>query len=111
MDCQPHSCNQTETSLIVMRSFSAFLFAVLITASRSTSWASVTIPLTKLERTGSYLQGSPHADGARASFLETTSGPKTIPATNVVYIQYTMSVGVGSPPTYYDLTASLGMHR
>ncbi|KAG1893576.1 uncharacterized protein F5891DRAFT_985724 [Suillus fuscotomentosus] len=71
-----------------MRSFSAFLFAVIIAASRSTSWASVTIPLTKLERAGSYLQGSPHADrSARASFLKTISGPKTIPATNLACIQ------------------------
>ncbi|KAG2098281.1 acid protease [Suillus discolor] len=91
-----------------MRSFSAFLFAVLITASRSTSWASVTIPLTKLEHTGPYLQGSPHADRARASFLKTTSDPKTIPATNLVYIQYTTSVGVGSPPTYYNLVIDTG---
>ncbi|KAG2098269.1 acid protease [Suillus discolor] len=109
MDCQPHhSCNQAETSLIVMRSFSAFLFAVLIAASRSTSWASVTIPLRKLEFTGSYLQGSPHADRARAaSFLETTSGPETIPATSMGY-QYTVRVGVGSPATYYDLLVDTG---
>ncbi|KAG2046900.1 acid protease [Suillus hirtellus] len=91
-----------------MRSFSAFLIAVIITASRSTSWASVTIPLTKLERAGSYLQGSAHADRARASFLKTTSGPKTIPATNLVYIQYTTSVGVGCPPTYYNLIVDTG---
>lgn len=91
-----------------MRSFSALLFAVIITASRSTSWASVTIPLTKLQRAGSYLQGSPHADRARASFLKTTSGPKTIPATNLAYIQYTTSVGVGNPAAYYNLIIDTG---
>ncbi|KAG2098285.1 acid protease [Suillus discolor] len=108
MDCRPHhSCNQAETSLIVMRSFSAFLCAVLIAASRSTSWASVTIPLTKIELTGSYLQGSPHADRALVSFLETTSGPKTVPATSMGY-QYTVKVGVGSPATYYDLIIDTG---
>lgn len=103
-------CPCSETSLIVMRSFSALLFTVLIAASRSTSWALVSIPLKKLERTGSYFQGSPHADRARASFLKgrPTSGPTTIPASNLAYTQYTTSVGVGSPPTYYNLVVDTG---
>ncbi|KIK41818.1 hypothetical protein CY34DRAFT_12798 [Suillus luteus UH-Slu-Lm8-n1] len=68
------------------------------------------MPLTKLERTGSYLQGAPHADRERASFLKSqpSSGPKTIPASNLAYVQYTTSVGVGSPATYYDLVVDTG---
>lgn len=93
-----------------MRSFSALLFAVLIAASWSTSLAFVSIPLTKLDRTGSYLQGAPQADRERASFLKSqpSSGPKTIPASNLAYVQYTASVGVGSPATYYDLVVDTG---
>ncbi|KAG1747746.1 acid protease [Suillus paluster] len=94
-----------------MRSLSrrALLFVVLIAASRSTS-SLVTIPLTKLERTGSYLQGSPYADRARASFLKTRTagGSTTVPASNLAYVQYTTSVGVGSPATYYNLVVDTG---
>ncbi|KAG0704600.1 acid protease [Suillus ampliporus] len=92
-----------------MQSFPALLFVVLIAASRSTS-SLVSIPLTKLERTGSYLQGSPHADRARASFLKCrqTGGPTTVPASNLDYAQYTTSVGVGSPATYYNLVVDTG---
>ncbi|KAG1747768.1 acid protease [Suillus paluster] len=87
----------------------ALLFVALVAASRSTS-SLVTIPLTKLDRTGSYLQGSPHADRARASFLKTrtTSGSTTVPASNLAYMQYTTSVGVGSPATYYNLVVDTG---
>lgn len=93
-----------ETSLVVMWSFSALLFAVLLAASRSTL-SLVSIPLTKLERTGSYLQGAPHADRARASFLKSRT---TTPASNLAYVQYTTSVGVGSPATYYNLVVDTG---
>ncbi|KAG1747796.1 acid protease, partial [Suillus paluster] len=87
----------------------ALLFVVLIAASRSTS-SLVSIPLTKLERTGSYLRGSPHADRARASFLKTrtTGGSTTVPASNLAYVQYTTSVGIGSPATYYNLAIDTG---
>lgn len=104
------SWKQEKTSPEVMRSFSALLFSVLIAASWSTSLALVSMPLTKLERTGSYLQGAPHADRERASFLKSqpSSGPKTIPASNLAYVQYTTSVGVGSPATYYDLVVDTG---
>ncbi|KAG0703367.1 acid protease [Suillus ampliporus] len=92
-----------------MQSFFALLFVVLVTAGKSTS-SSVSIPLTKLERTGSYLQGSPHADRARASYLKNrkTGSPTTVPASNLAYVQYTTSVGVGSPATYYNLVVDTG---
>ncbi|KAG0704563.1 acid protease [Suillus ampliporus] len=91
------------------QSFFALLFVVLVTASKSTS-SLVSIPLTKLERTGSYLQGSPHADRARASYLKNrkSGSPTTVPASNLAYVQYTTSVGVGSPATYYNLFIDTG---
>ncbi|KAG1845898.1 acid protease [Suillus subalutaceus] len=96
-----------------MRSLSTLLFAILIAAGRSTSWALVNIPLTKLERTGSYFQGSLHADRDRASSLKgrPTSGPRTIPASNLAYTQYTTSVGVGSPAAYYNLVVDTGSSK
>ncbi|KAG2143757.1 acid protease [Suillus bovinus] len=105
-----HPCKRVKISAIVImqRSFSALLFSVIVAASMSTSWALVTIPLTKLERTGPYLQGSPHADRARASLFKIASDPKTVPASNLAYVQYTTSVGVGSPPTYYNLVIDTG---
>ncbi|KAG0703366.1 hypothetical protein DFH29DRAFT_443998 [Suillus ampliporus] len=86
------SRKQAVTSLIVMRSFSALLSAVIIVASASAS-ASVSIPMTKLERTGSYLKGFPHADRARASYLKNrkTGSPMTVPASDFAYVQYTTS--------------------
>ncbi|KAG1874285.1 acid protease [Suillus subluteus] len=76
-----------------MRSLSALLFTILIAASRSISWAL-----------------SLHADRARASSLKgrPTSGPTTIPASNLAYTQYTTSVGIGSPATYYNLVVDTG---
>ncbi|KAG6381803.1 acid protease [Boletus reticuloceps] len=81
-----------------MRSFAA-LFVVLLTTSSSAS-----------SRTGTYLKGSPDADRARAAFLKlrTASGPTTVPATNLAYVQYTTSVGIGNPPTYYNLVVDTG---
>ncbi|KAG0704564.1 acid protease [Suillus ampliporus] len=92
-----------------MRSFSALLSAVVIVASASAS-ALVSIPLTKLERTGSYLTGFPHADRARASYLKDrkSGSPTTAPASDFAYVQYTTSVGVGSPATYYNLVVDTG---
>lgn len=87
------------------------LTLVLLATSASASPA-VTIPLTRLKHTGSYLQGSPDADRARTAFFKsrasTPSGPTTVPATNLGYLQYTTSVGFGNPPTYYNLIVDTG---
>lgn len=95
-----------------MWSFSALLSTVLIAASVTVSASSVTsLPLTKVARTGSYLSGSPHVGRARAAFLKASAsgGPATtIPASNLDYVQYTTSVGVGSPATYYNLVVDTG---
>jgi hypothetical protein len=91
-----------------MWSFSDFLSAVLI-ASTSVSASVVSIPLTKLHvaRNGSYLNWSPQV---RASFLKArkSGDPVTVPASNLDYVQYTTSVGVGSPATYYNLVVDTG---
>ncbi|KAN0088293.1 Aspartic peptidase domain containing protein [Tylopilus felleus] len=90
-----------------MRSFAALSLVVFAT---STSASAITIPLTKLQRSGAYLKGSPDADRARAAFLKsrTATGPTTVPATNLAYVQYTTSVGIGNPPTYYNLVVDTG---
>ncbi|KAF8141387.1 acid protease [Boletus edulis] len=91
-----------------MRSFAALSIVLLTTSSSASSV--INIPLTKLQRTGTYLKGSPDADRARAAFLKlrTASGPTTVPATNLAYVQYTTSVGIGNPPTYYNLVVDTG---
>lgn len=91
-----------------MKSFAAL--ALIIFATSASASPVVTIPLARLQRTGSYLKGSPDADRARAAFLKSraTCGPATVPATNLAYVQYTTSVGIGSPPTYYNLVVDTG---
>ncbi|KAH7917858.1 acid protease [Leucogyrophana mollusca] len=92
-----------------MRSFALLLSAVVLATSTSAS-SLFTIPITKLSRSGSYLKGSPAADRARASLLKsrTSGGSTTVPASNLAYVQYTTSVGVGSPATYYNLVVDTG---
>ncbi|KAF8448755.1 acid protease [Boletus edulis BED1] len=95
-------------SLSHMRSFIALLLIPLLTSA--SALALFTVPLTKLQRTGTYLKGSPDADRARAAFLKrrTASGPVAVPATNLAYVQYTTRVGIGNPPTYYNLVIDTG---
>lgn len=94
-----------------MHSFSALLRAVLLVTVTSASASSFfRIPLTKLTPPSSYLAGLPDADRTRAAFLKNfvSGGPTTVPASNLAYVQYTTSVGVGSPPTYYNLVVDTG---
>jgi len=93
-----------------MQWFSAMLSAVLLGTSVSAS-AFFSMPLTKLTPpAGSFLAGLPDADRARAASLKSfaAGGATTIPASNLAYVQYTTSVGVGSPPTYYNLVVDTG---
>ncbi|KAG6372168.1 hypothetical protein JVT61DRAFT_7960 [Boletus reticuloceps] len=70
------------------------------------------IPLTKLRRVGSYLKGSLDLDRARAaSFLRKASEPTTVPATNLTYDEYMAKVGIGHPPTYYNLIVDTGSSK
>ncbi|PCH34945.1 acid protease [Wolfiporia cocos MD-104 SS10] len=54
--------------------------------------------------------GAPDADRARAKLQKSrgSSDATTIPATNLAYVQYTASIGVGSPATYYNLIVDTG---
>ncbi|KAF9224223.1 acid protease [Gyrodon lividus] len=90
-----------------MRSFTALLSVVILATSTS---ASFNIPLTKVERSGSYLKGSPDAGRARAAYLRsrTADGPTTVQATNLGYFEYATRVGIGSPATYYNLLVDTG---
>lgn len=90
-----------------MRSLATLSAIVLLATSVS---AFVSIPLTRLQRSGAYLKGLPDADRARASFLKNrvSTGAAIVPATNLAYVQYTTSVGIGSPPTNYNLVVDTG---
>jgi len=70
----------------------------------------LTLPFNPVQRSGAYLQGLPYADRQRAGLLKSvgTGNTATIPATNLDFVQYTVSVGVGSPPTYYELVVDTG---
>ena len=90
-----------------MRSFVA-LPVVLLAMSASASPV-ITIPLTKLQRTGAHLNETPDTDHPRAAILESrqANGSTTVQATNLGYLWYTVSVGIGKPPTYYNLVVDL----
>ncbi|KAG2143546.1 acid protease [Suillus bovinus] len=94
-----------------MQSFSILLRTVLLVTVTSVSASSFfSVPLTKIAPPNSHLAGLPDADRARAAVLKsfTSGGPKNVPASNLAYSQYTTSVGVGSPPTYYNLIVDTG---
>ena len=83
---------------------------ILLAASVPVS-AIFSMSLTKFTpSTGSHLAGLPDADRVRAASLKSfaAGGPTTVPASNLAYVQYTTSVGVGSPPTYYNLVVDTG---
>lgn len=88
-----------------MRSFSSSLFVALLAACASQAAPPLTIPLTKRQHEGASLQGSSNADRARAEFFKspTNGGLTSVTATDINYAQYITSIGVGSPPTYYNL--------
>ncbi|OAX38322.1 acid protease [Rhizopogon vinicolor AM-OR11-026] len=64
------------------------------------------MPLKRLTGTGSHLD----AGRARAAFLKSrASGDRlSVSSSNLGYVQYTTSVGVGTPPTYYNLVVDTG---
>ncbi|PCH39175.1 aspartic peptidase A1 [Wolfiporia cocos MD-104 SS10] len=84
---------------------------VLAVASASVANAVTKLALDPVKgRTGAYMQGAPDADRARAKLQKSrgSSDATTIPATNLAYVQYTASIGVGSPATYYNLVVDTG---
>ena len=63
----------------------------------------------KLNRAGLHPNGVGQADRNRVDFLEScASGGQTAPVANLGYVSYTATVGVGSPPTYYNLIVDTG---
>ena len=91
-----------------MKPFNA-LSIVLLAASASASPV-ITVPLTKLQRTGSYPKGALFTNRARAVIPKArqASGPTSVPATKVEYLRYATRVGIGSPPTYYNFIVDTG---
>ena len=90
--------------------WSFVVISVVVLATCASASAVFTVPVTKLQRTGEHLKGSPDADRARAAFLKSraTSGSAIVPATNLRYLEYTTSVGIGNPATYYNLVVDTG---
>ncbi|OSX61338.1 hypothetical protein POSPLADRAFT_1171012 [Postia placenta MAD-698-R-SB12] len=85
---------------------SAVLAAVSLSAVNAT-----TIDLKPINgKTGAYMKGAADAHRARAAILKRNAGSNdiSIPATNLEYMQYTASIGVGNPPTYYELVIDTG---
>ncbi|EPT02915.1 hypothetical protein FOMPIDRAFT_1035599 [Fomitopsis schrenkii] len=79
--------------------------------------AVTTLPLSPISgHSDAYYKGAPDAGRARVAFQKERAarlaglaeGPTTIPATNLAYVQYTASIGVGSPPTYYNIVVDTG---
>ena len=90
-----------------MRSFVAL--AVVLLAASTSATPVYSINMKKLNRIGSYPNGVGQADRNRAAFLESgASGGQTVPVTNLGYQIYAAIVGVGSPPTYYNLIVDTG---
>ncbi|KAG8221152.1 acid protease [Butyriboletus roseoflavus] len=94
-----------------MRSLVA-LSVVFLAASVSAS-SIFTVPLTKFSRprmTGNLKRAFRAHRRARVSYLKTrtTSGQTTAPATNIFFSGYTTRVGIGNPPTYYNLVVDTG---
>ncbi|KII86390.1 hypothetical protein PLICRDRAFT_114346 [Plicaturopsis crispa FD-325 SS-3] len=81
---------------------------VTVALALSASASAYTVPVKKAHgRTGpDYLKGLPEVARARAAHLKAKGS--SIPASNLDYVQYTSSIGVGSPATYYNLVIDTG---
>ncbi|KAF8555831.1 acid protease [Imleria badia] len=91
-----------------MKPFAALSVVLLATSATSSV---ITSSLTKVHHAGTYRKGPAVADRARATHLKsrTVSGPTqvNVPATNIA-VSYTTRVGIGHPPTYYNLIVDTG---
>jgi hypothetical protein len=85
---------------------SFFLLAIPLVAH--TASAAVVVPFNKVQKSGAYLQGLPNASRERAAGFKCIGNGVTVPATNLDFVTYTVSVGVGQPPTFYDLILDTG---
>lgn len=93
----------------MLGSFAASVFLSVVSATFVDGITTVSLDPVQ-GRTGAYMEGAAHAGRARAAAFKNraASGPTTIPATNLAYVQYTASIGVGSPATYYNLVVDTG---
>ncbi|CCM04756.1 uncharacterized protein FIBRA_06946 [Fibroporia radiculosa] len=90
----------------MLRTFASSVILAVVSASFANA-AVTTLSLDPVQgRTGAYMQGAPDAGRARAALMKGRA--TTIPATNLAYVQYTASVGVGSPATYYNIVIDTG---
>lgn len=91
-----------------MRSFVA-LSVVLLATSTSASPV-ITVPLTEVQHSGTYLKGT--SDAAALLKARVTLGPVpnefSAALTNVNHKLFTTMVGIGTPPTQYNLLVDTG---
>lgn len=96
----------------VLRTLPTMMLRVLPIAVLVAVADAVTISLNAVNKTGAYLSGLPDAERARiASYFKTKSpgsSGTTVSATQLAYVQYTLSVGVGEPATYYNIVLDTG---
>ncbi|GBE89461.1 Polyporopepsin [Sparassis crispa] len=88
------------------------IFLLALAGSVPFVGAAVTIDLNRVQgRTGSYLKGLPSADRSRAIFLKNKGycdSGSTVHATQLDYVEYTITIGVGSPSTEYNVGLDSG---
>jgi hypothetical protein len=86
------------------------MFPSFILLGVALSCQAITLPFTKIQQSGPYLQGLPHAERQRSLMFLSASITKipALPATNLDFVQYTVSIGVGNPPTFYNLVIDTG---
>jgi Eukaryotic aspartyl protease len=83
------------------------LLAITLTAYIAHA-TTIVVPFDKVQKSGAFLKGLPNAQRVRAAGLKKVGSGVTVPATNLDYVQYTVSVGVGQPPTNYSLVVDTG---
>ncbi|KZT12610.1 acid protease [Laetiporus sulphureus 93-53] len=93
----------------MFKSLAASVVLAVVSASFVGAFTKVSLEPVK-NRTGAYMHGAPDAERARAALMKSRAKGEaaTIPATNLAYVQYTALIGVGSPPTYYNLVVDTG---
>jgi len=85
-----------------------FLLLAIALAAHIAHATTIVVPFNKVQKSGAFLKGLPNAERVRAAGLKKAGSGVTVPATNLDYVQYTVSVGVGQPPTTYNLVIDTG---
>ena len=85
----------------------SFLFLAISLFAYAAS-AVVVVPFNKVQKSGAFLKGLPNASRERDASFQCVKRGMTVPATNLDFVLYSVSIGVGQPPTFYDLILDTG---